>query len=73
MWNLPYSSGNGFNNNCVTPSELKRGIGLENELFKGFQQHDSNELIQFVLDQLHEDLNRIKKKPYVEMPSDKEL
>ena len=42
-------------------------------MFKGFQQHDSNELVQFLLDQLHEDLNRIQTKPYIEMPSDKEL
>lgn len=30
------------------------------------QQHDCQELIAFVLDGLHEDLNRIKKKVYVE-------
>lgn len=29
--------------------------------------------MQFLLDQLHEDLNRVKSKPYIEMPSDKEL
>lgn len=35
-------------------------------MFKGFHQHDSSELITFVLDGIHEDLNRVKKKPYVE-------
>lgn len=30
----------------------------------GYQQHDSSELLNYVLDGLHEDLNRIKKKPY---------
>ena len=59
--------------NCFSPSTLKRSIGNHNSMFKGFQQHDSNELIQFLLDQLHEDLNRIEKKPYIEMPTDKEL
>lgn len=32
----------------------------------GYQQHDSQELLAFLLDGLHEDLNRIKKKPYIE-------
>jgi ubiquitin carboxyl-terminal hydrolase 4/11/15 len=35
--------------------------------FLGYQQHDSQELLTFLLDGLHEDLNRIKKKPYIEL------
>lgn len=35
-------------------------------MFSGFAQHDSQELLNFVLDALHEDLNRVKKKPYIE-------
>lgn len=35
--------------------------------FSGYQQHDSQELLTFLLDGLHEDLNRIKKKPYIEL------
>jgi len=35
-------------------------------MFSGYEQHDSGELISYLLDGLHEDLNRIKKKPYVE-------
>ena len=35
--------------------------------FSGFQQHDSQELLSFLIDGLHEDLNRISKKPYIEM------
>ena len=35
--------------------------------FSGFQQQDSQELLAFLLDGLHEDLNRIQKKPYIEM------
>lgn len=31
-------------------------------------QHDSQELLAFLLDGLHEDLNRIIKKPYIELP-----
>ena len=33
---------------------------------QGFNQHDSHELLEYLLDGLHEDLNRVQKKPYVE-------
>lgn len=35
--------------------------------FNGFQQQDSQELLAFLLDGLHEDLNRVHDKPYVEL------
>jgi len=35
--------------------------------FNDFQQHDSQEFLAFLLDGLHEDLNRVYKKPYVEL------
>jgi ubiquitin carboxyl-terminal hydrolase 4/11/15 len=35
-------------------------------MFSGYQQHDASELINYLLDLLHEDLNRVKVKPYVE-------
>ncbi|GAB2274235.1 hypothetical protein Dimus_009002 [Dionaea muscipula] len=35
--------------------------------FSGYNQHDSQELLAFLLDGLHEDLNRVKQKPYIEM------
>lgn len=35
--------------------------------FAGFNQHDSHEMLVFMLDALHEDLNRIKSKPYQEL------
>lgn len=34
--------------------------------FAGYQQHDCHELVTFLLDGLHEDLNRVVKKPYIE-------
>ena len=37
----------------------------------GYAQHDSHELICFLLDGIHEDLNRVKKKPI--LPSLKEF
>ncbi|KAI7863162.1 hypothetical protein BDF14DRAFT_1973336 [Spinellus fusiger] len=51
-----------------TPRHLKSTIGRFNPTFTGYQQHDSQELLAFLLDGLHEDLNRISKKPYVELP-----
>ncbi|GMI57281.1 hypothetical protein ScalyP_jg11328 [Parmales sp. scaly parma] len=50
----------------VNPSGMKMAIGKFNTMFRGMQQHDSQELINFLLDGLHEDLNRIVDKPYVE-------
>ncbi|KAG9080380.1 CSN-associated deubiquitinating enzyme Ubp12 [Ceratobasidium sp. 370] len=37
-------------------------------VFAGYEENDSQELIGVVLDSLHEDLNRILKKPYVQRP-----
>jgi ubiquitin C-terminal hydrolase len=58
MWNEEENGQKSFN-----PILLKRAIGIKNDMFKGNQQHDSNELLQFLLDQIHEDLNRVKDKP----------
>jgi ubiquitin carboxyl-terminal hydrolase 8 len=51
-----------------SPKKFKRKLGQYNEQFQGYDQHDSQELITFLLDGLHEDLNRVSKKPYVEDP-----
>lgn len=47
----------------VCPSSFKQTIGEFQPRFAGYQQQDSSELITFILDGLHEDLNRVKKKP----------
>lgn len=36
--------------------------------FNGFSQQDSQEVLSFLLDGLHEDLNRVLKKPYLILP-----
>ncbi|KAH7830158.1 putative Ubiquitin carboxylterminal hydrolase 15 [Monocercomonoides exilis] len=54
-------------NRTVSPSDLKTVIGHFAPQFMGYQQHDSQELLTFLLDGLHEDLNRVLNKPYVEM------
>ncbi|CED82890.1 Ubiquitin C-terminal hydrolase [Phaffia rhodozyma] len=51
-----------------SPGEFKRTLARFAPSFSGYQQHDSQEFITFLLDGLHEDLNRIMKKPYVESP-----
>ncbi|EFH70531.1 hypothetical protein ARALYDRAFT_892011 [Arabidopsis lyrata subsp. lyrata] len=51
---------------AVSPSILKAKLDRYAPQFSGFNQHDSQELLVFLLDGLHEDLNRIKTKPYVE-------
>lgn len=50
------------------PREFKSTIGRFGPSFSGYQQQDSQEFLAFLLDGLHEDLNRIDKKPYIERP-----
>ncbi|XP_006811225.1 ubiquitin carboxyl-terminal hydrolase 32-like [Saccoglossus kowalevskii] len=51
----------------IAPLKLRWTIGKYAPRFNGFQQHDSQELLAFLLDGLHEDLNRVQNKPYVEL------
>lgn len=50
----------------VAPRTFKLKLAHFAPQFSGFNQHDSQELLAFLLDGLHEDLNRVKCKPYVE-------
>lgn len=52
----------------IAPKEFKSTIGHFNSLFADYRQQDSQEFIAYLLDGLHEDLNRVLKKPYVEKP-----
>ncbi|XP_061470411.1 ubiquitin carboxyl-terminal hydrolase 11 [Rhineura floridana] len=51
----------------IVPRMFKTKVGHFASQFLGYQQHDSQELLSFLLDGLHEDLNRVKKKEYVEL------
>lgn len=51
----------------IVPNVFKNKVGHFASQFLGYQQHDSQELLSFLLDGLHEDLNRVKKKEYVEL------
>lgn len=50
----------------LNPKVIKRIIGQESEQFEGYEQHDSQEFLSFMIDSLHEDLNKVLKKPYIE-------
>lgn len=53
-------------NSYAVPRTFKMHISRFAPQFTGYQQQDSQELLAYTLDGLHEDLNRILKKPYVE-------
>ena len=53
----------------VSPWDVKRVAGKFQSTFMGNAQQDSQELISTILDALHEDLNRVHAKPYVELKS----
>lgn len=52
----------------MAPREFKNTIGRFGPSFSGYQQQDTQEFLAFLLDGLHEDLNRITQKPYNEKP-----
>ena len=45
------------------PKKLRSVISSRSSHFGDYQQHDSHEFMSYLLDGLHEDLNRIRKKP----------
>lgn len=51
---------------AVAPRAFKGKLARFAPQFSGYNQHDSQELLAFLLDGLHEDLNRVKQKPYFE-------
>ncbi|XP_058770669.1 ubiquitin carboxyl-terminal hydrolase 9-like [Vicia villosa] len=52
---------------AIAPRAFKGKLARFAPQFSGYNQHDSQELLAFLLDGLHEDLNRVKQKPYIEM------
>ncbi|KAK7102274.1 ubiquitin carboxyl-terminal hydrolase 19-like [Littorina saxatilis] len=59
----------GTRHSCA-PSKLKELVAHKAPQFHGYQQHDSQEFLAFLLDGLHEDLNRVKEKPYTQAVED---
>lgn len=58
------------NNSSFMPREFKASLNRFAPQFSGFSQQDCQELMAFLLDGLHEDLNRIREKPYIEMKNE---
>ncbi|UMM28022.1 hypothetical protein L5515_011048 [Caenorhabditis briggsae] len=58
MWSGEYSS--------INPRKFKGIIGQFAPRFNGYTQQDAHELMAYMLDGLHEDLNRVKQKPYIQ-------
>ncbi|XP_053575303.1 LOW QUALITY PROTEIN: ubiquitin carboxyl-terminal hydrolase 8 [Bombina bombina] len=55
----------------ISPKDFKVTIGKINDQFAGYSQHDSQELLLFVMDGLHEDLNKAdNRKRYKEENND---
>ena len=54
----------------VVPRGFKRTLAQHTHLCQGAEQHDSQDLLSVLLDMLHEDLNRVKNKPYTEEAED---
>ncbi|KAF2085227.1 UCH-domain-containing protein, partial [Saccharata proteae CBS 121410] len=53
---------------AFSPKNFKHQLGRAQPMFSGYGQQDSQEFLSFLVDGLHEDLNRIHKKPYIENP-----
>ncbi|KAM4602694.1 ubiquitin carboxyl-terminal hydrolase 8 isoform 2-T2 [Polymixia lowei] len=56
---------------CISPRDFKITIGKINDQFSGYEQQDSQELLLFLMDGLHEDLNKAdNRKRYKEEEND---
>lgn len=53
----------------LNPIEFKGIFGHFVQQFADHNQHDSQEVLTFILDKIHEDLNKVHHKPYIEMNS----
>ena len=56
----------------INPSYFKRIFVHFVHKFSGYAQQDSNEFLIYLLDKIHEDLNTITVKPYIEMEEKKQ-
>ena len=57
------------NSSSISPREFKSTIGRYSSMFSGYLQQDSQELLSWLLDALHEDLNRIHQNHIVKSPN----
>jgi ubiquitin carboxyl-terminal hydrolase 4/11/15 len=57
----------------VAPRRFKYQVSRYAPQFSGYGQHDAQEWITFLLDGLHEDLNRVRRKPYISLDPDQDM
>lgn len=57
----------------ISPGSFKDVMSQFAPQFSGYEQHDSQEFLSFLLDGLHEDLNLVKDKPQVSDPDDSSI
>ena len=56
-----------YNNADIhSPKQFKNAIGTLRKQYAGNQTHDTHEFLNYILDGLHEDLNKVKRKPIIQ-------
>ena len=63
--NLLLNINNTTNNKYFTPDIFKTILGLCSKKYEGNDQEDAHEFLNYLLDMLHEDLNRVTSKPSI--------
>ena len=63
LWLSPYQT----QFSSLTPEQFRESFISIAESFSGFRQQDSQEFLIYLLDKIHDDLNRIVDKPYIEI------
>lgn len=53
----------------IVPDEIIRGISTIHPMFRGYQQHDTQEFLRCFMDQLHEELKEVTPPPETSHPS----
>lgn len=57
-----------WNENCIVkPKSFKEILGQKKRMFKGYQQHDSQECLSFIIDQMHEETKTEAKIKFIKM------
>ena len=51
--------GSTFYNGPIAPYQLKREVSIVTPMFSGYRQHDAHEFLRFLLDELHDEINRV--------------
>ena len=63
--NLLLNINNTTNNKYICPDTFKLILGLCSKKYEGNEQEDAHEFLNYLLDMLHEDLNRVINKPNI--------